>query len=222
MRTFNTRYRFGWARFPPLPTHHYYPLPSTDETHTAPSTPGVDLDGLDLLSFLPHPPPFLHGRHLPRRPPPRTIQGHHGLLLRPTTFVGSISAHEIAADSIASSGNGAVDTGSRPGSAFRPLFVLSIAHRWRPRFSPSNSSSGLSSPELPSLHRRDWKRWIKRRFRRHSPRRRRPDALSLPHQAAVNYVRPSSPSGLAAASPSTPRTWLISPPRTLPAPSTTN
>ena len=48
------------------------------------------------------------------------------------------------------------------------------------------------------------------------------DQQRLPLQAAVNYFGPSSPSISAAASPSTPRTGLISPPRTLPAPSTTN
>ena len=47
------------------------------------------------------------------------------------------SAHEIAADSLASSGNGAVDTGLPPGLAFRPPFVLSIAHHRRLRLSPS-------------------------------------------------------------------------------------
>ena len=46
------------------------------------------------------------------------------------------SAHDIAADSLASSGNSAVDTGVPPGSAFRPPFVLSIPHHWRPCFSP--------------------------------------------------------------------------------------
>ena len=47
------------------------------------------------------------------------------------------SAHEIAVDSLANSGNGAVDTGATPGSAFRPPFVLSITHHWHLRFSPS-------------------------------------------------------------------------------------
>ena len=48
------------------------------------------------------------------------------------------------------------------------------------------------------------------------------DQLSLPLQAAINCFGPSSPSISAAVSPSTPRTELISPPRTLAAPSTTN
>ena len=152
---------------PPSPS-----APLHRSANRAPSTPGIDLGGLDRPSLLPHAPPFFHGRHLRRLPPPRAIQGHHRLLLRPKTFVGSISAHEIAADLLASDGNGAVDTGAPPGSAFRPSFVLSIAHKFR--FSPFNSSSGLSFQELPSLHRRDWKRWVHRRFRRHSPRRRRP------------------------------------------------
>ena len=86
-------------------------------------------------------PPAPCATNLPRTswrlPPPRAIHGHHRLILRPKTFVGSISAHESAADSLASSGNGAVDTGAPPGSAFRPPFVLSIAHHWRLRFSPS-------------------------------------------------------------------------------------
>ena len=37
-----------------------------------------------------------------------------------------------------------------------------------------NPSSGFYVPELPSLHRYHGKRWIHRRFRRYSPRRRRP------------------------------------------------
>ena len=48
------------------------------------------------------------------------------------------------------------------------------------------------------------------------------DQLSLPLQAAVNYFGPSTPTISATASPSTPRTGLILPPRTLPASSTTN
>ena len=48
------------------------------------------------------------------------------------------------------------------------------------------------------------------------------DQMSLPFQASVNYFGASTPTISAAASPSTPRTGLISPPRTLPAPSTTN
>ena len=137
----------------------------------APSTPCIDLGGLDRPSLLPHPPPFLHGRHLRRLPPPRAIQGHHGLLSFsvPKPPSGLFSTHDIATDSLASSGNGAVDTGASPGSAFRPPFVL-----WRLRFSPSNPSWGFSFPELPSLHRRNWKCGVHRRFRRHNPRRRRP------------------------------------------------
>ena len=57
-------------------------------------------------------------------------------------FVGSISTHDIATDSLASSANGAVDTGAPPGSIFRPPFVLPIAHHWRLRFSPSLSFVG--------------------------------------------------------------------------------
>ena len=48
------------------------------------------------------------------------------------------------------------------------------------------------------------------------------DQLSLPLQAAVNYSRHSTTTISAAASLSTPRIELISPPRALPAPSTTN
>ena len=55
----------------------------------------------------------------------------------------------------------------------------------RPSFSPSpticvsvlalpNPLPGLYFPELPSLHHRHGKRWVHRRFWRHSPRRRRP------------------------------------------------
>ena len=53
----------------------------------------------------------------------------------------------------------------------------------RPSFSPlptigvlalPNPSPGLYFPELPSLRRRHGKRWVHRRFWRHSPRRRRP------------------------------------------------
>ena len=55
----------------------------------------------------------------------------------------------------------------------------------RPSLSPSptigtsvlarpNHWSGLYFPELPSLNRRHGSRWIHRRFRRHSPRRRQP------------------------------------------------
>ena len=94
---------------PPLPS-----APLHRSANRAPSTPGIELGGLDHTSLLPHAPPFFHGRYLRRLPPPRAIQGHHRLLLRPKTFVGSISAYEIAADSLASSGNGAVDTGVPP------------------------------------------------------------------------------------------------------------
>ena len=48
------------------------------------------------------------------------------------------------------------------------------------------------------------------------------DQLSPPLHAAVNYFRHSTTTISAAASPSTPRIELISPPRPLPAPSTTN
>ena len=155
-----------------------FPSPSDPPLSSAPldrrsanralCTPGIDLGGLDLPCLLIHPPPFFHGRHLWRLPRPRRIQERQRLRLRPKTFVGSISAHEIAADSLASSGNGAVGTGAPPGSAFRPPFVLSLAHHWR-----------LSFPELPSLHRRHWKRWIHRRFWRQRHRRRRPTGPAL-------------------------------------------
>ena len=62
-------------------------------------------------------------------------------------------------------------TGAPLGSAFRPPFVLSIAHHWRLRFSLSDPSSGLSFPELPSLRHRCWKHWVHFRFRRHRQRR---------------------------------------------------
>ena len=117
---------------PPLPSAPLY-----RSANCAPSTPGVDFGGLDRPPLLPHAPLLLHGPHLWRRPPPRTIPGHHQLIFRLKTFVGSISAKETAADSLASSGNGAVDTGAPLGSAFRPPFVLSIAHHWRLRFRPS-------------------------------------------------------------------------------------
>ena len=114
------------------------PLPSAplhrSSANRAHSTPGIELGRLDLPSLRPHPPLFLHGRHRRRGPPPRAIQEHHGLPLRPKTFVGSNSAHEIAIESLAISGNGAVHNGAPPGSAFRPPFVLSIAHHWRLRF----------------------------------------------------------------------------------------
>ena len=83
-----------------------------------------------------------------------------------------------------------------------------------------NSSSGLSFPELPSLHRRHWKPWIHRRLRRHNPRRRRPSEPAPSSRSQL--VWPSTPNISAAASPSTPRTGLISTPRTVPAPSMTN
>ena len=161
-----------------FPSTSDQPLPSAPLhrriANRAPSTPGIDLDGLDIPNLLPHPPPFLHGRHLRQRPPPRAIQGHHGLLLRSKPSVGSSSAHEIATDSLASSVNGAVGTGAPPGSAFRPPFVLSIDQHWRFCFSHSNPSSGLYFPELPSFRRRRWKPWVHFRFRRHRHRRRRP------------------------------------------------
>ena len=62
-------------------------------------------------------------------------------LLRAETSVGSISAHDIASGSLASSEKGAEDAGAPPGSAFRPSFVLPSAHHWRIPFWPSSSSS---------------------------------------------------------------------------------
>ena len=113
--------------------------------------PGIDLGGFDLPSLLPHAPPFFYRRQLQRLPPPRPIQGHHRLLPHPQTFVGSILAHDIVADSLASSGNGPVDTGAPSGSAFRPPIVLPIAHHWRLRFSPPLSFIGPFSSH--SYHR---------------------------------------------------------------------
>ena len=196
------------------------PLPSAPlhrrSANRAPSKPGLDLGGIDLPSLLSHPPSFFHRRHLRRRPSPRIIQGHH----RPKTFVGSISAHEIAADSLASSGNGAVDTGAPPGSAFRPPFVHSIAHHWRLRFSPSLSFVGPFPS--PSCHR-SAAATGNPGFTADSGviATAGADQLSLPPQAAVNYFSPSTTTISAAASPSTPQIELNSPPRTLPAPSTT-
>ena len=63
-------------------------------------------------------------------------------LLRAKTSVGSISAHDIASGSLASSEKGADDAGAPPGSAFRPSFVLPSAHHWRIPFWPSSSFVG--------------------------------------------------------------------------------
>ena len=51
-------------------------------------------------------------------------------------------------------------------SLHRPLLA--------PPFNPSNPSSGLSLPKLPSLRRRCWKPWVHFPFWRHRHRRRRP------------------------------------------------
>ena len=101
----------------------------------------------------------------------------------------------------------------------------------RPSFSPSptisasvlalpNPSSGLSFPELPSLHRRHWKRWIHCRFRHHRHRRRR--STGPAPSSRRQLLGPSTSTILAAASLSTPRIELNSPSRTLPAPSMTS
>ena len=103
------------------------------------SMPGMDLGGLDL-------PPNRHTHH---HLSPTTnsatspATGHTGTPSTSSlqTFVGSISAHYIAANSLASSGNDAVDIGAPPGSAFRQAIVLPIARHWRLRFSPYPSSS---------------------------------------------------------------------------------
>ena len=63
-------------------------------------------------------------------------------LLRAKTSVGSISAHDIAFGSLASSGKGAEDAGAPPGSDFRPSVVLPSAHHWRIPFWPSSSFVG--------------------------------------------------------------------------------
>ena len=63
-------------------------------------------------------------------------------LLRAKTSVGSISAHDIASGSLASSEKGAENAGDPPGSAFRPSFVLPSAHHWRIPFWPSSSFVG--------------------------------------------------------------------------------
>ena len=152
---------------PPLPS-----VPLHRSANRVLPTPGIGLGGLDRPSLLPHAAPFCHRRHVRRCPPPRAIHGHHRLILRPKTSVASISAHDIAADSPASSGSGAVNAAVPLASAFRPPFVLPIANYWCLRF--SCYLSGLSFPELPLRRRRHWKPWIHRRLRRHSPRRRRP------------------------------------------------
>ena len=96
----------------------------------------------------------------------------------------------------------------------------------RPSFSPSpiisasvlalpNPSSGHSFPELPSVRRRHWKRWIHCRFRHHRNRRRR-SAGPAP-SSRRQLLGPSASTILAAVSLSTPRIGLNSPPRTLPA-----
>ena len=99
----------------------------------------------------------------------------------------------------------------------------------RPSFSPSpiigasvlalpNPSSGLHLPELappPTLET-----WIHRRLRCYRHRRRRPTGPAPSSRRQLRWA--FSPFISAAASPSTPQTGLISPSRTLPAPSTTN
>ena len=183
--------------------------------------PGIDMGGLDLPSLLPHPPPFFHRRHFRRLLRPRAIQGHFRSLLRPKTFVGSISVHEIAAYSLASSGKGALDNSTHCGSAFRPSFVIPVAHHWRLRFIPPQSFVG----PFPSQSCHSSAITTGNPGFTTDPGviiTAGADQSGLPLQVAVNYFGPSIPTISAAVSPSTRQTELNSPPRTLPAPSTTN
>ena len=183
--------------------------------------PGIDMGGLDLPSLLPHPPPFFHRRHFRRLLRPRAIQGHFRSLLRPKTFVGSISVHEIAAYSLASSGKGALDNSTHCGSAFRPSFVIPVAHHWRLRFIPPQSFVG----PFPSQSCHSSAITTGNPGFTTDPGviiTAGADQSGLPLQVAVNYFGPSIPTISAAVSPSTRQTELNSPPRTRPAPSTTN
>ena len=72
----------------------------------------------------------------------RTIPKISRPLLRPKTFVGSISAHDIASGLLASSEKGAEDDSAPHRSAFRPSFFLSSAYHWRIPFWPSSSFVG--------------------------------------------------------------------------------
>ena len=160
------------------------------------------------------------GRHLRRRSPPRAIQGHHRLLLRPKPSSGLFRPTRSPPVRLPA-----------PGMAPWTLALILDRLSGRPSFSPS-PTIGASALVV------------------HIPRRAFPsqschrsaadtgnpgftadsgviapagaDQLRQRLQAAVDYFGPSYSSISAAASPSIPWTGLTSPPRTLPAPSTTN
>ena len=92
-------------------------------------------------SLLPHAPPRFAGNTFGNSPL-RTIPKIRRPLLRAKTSVGSISAHDIASGSLASSEKDAEDPGAPPGLDFRPSFVLPSAHHWVIPFWPSSSFVG--------------------------------------------------------------------------------
>ena len=113
LRAFHTGYRFGWAFRPPFDPLPSPPLPLTDEAHTArlpyrastwvglPLSPSYPTDSTTPTDD------YMVDIHRDT-PPVDTFNPFSA----PKTFVGPISIHHIAAGSLASSGNDAVDTGA--------------------------------------------------------------------------------------------------------------
>ena len=208
----------------PFPPPSDPPSPSAPLHHSAnrePSTLSIDVGGLDRFPLLPHAPPFFHGRNLRGRLPPRAIQGHHGLLLRPDTFVEGFLVQERSPPI----------RWPAPGMAPWTLALLLDRLSGHPSFSPSpticasvlalpDPSSGFTSQSyhLPTATTgndgltADSRVIAPAGVVKHGPEL----------QAPNNYFGSSTLTLSAAASPSTPHTGLVLSPQTLPAPSTTN
>ena len=139
----------------------FYRSPFNDKAHTA-RLPHRTSTWVGLPPFPAAPlVPFRHCPHrrLVRRLSPRhTTRGHLRHLIRPKTFVGSISVHDITTGSLASSGKSAVDASAPPGLAFKPPIVTPLSTISELVSAPSYPSSDLYLfSESASLRRRRWK-----------------------------------------------------------------
>ena len=148
MRAFHPGCRFGFASFSSRSTHHHHLPPSAGDAQTVHlscwALTWVFLKSFRAASCT----TTFRWRYVWQL----TVAGHtktYRLLLSPKTSVGSISAHGIASGSLASSAKIAEDAGAPSGSAFRPSFILPIAHYRRIHFRPFSSFVGPLFSQRP-------------------------------------------------------------------------